>query len=755
MKIILAKGSGFCFGVKRAVDIASKTAGEQGNNTVYTLGPLIHNTQVTDELEKMGICSANLEDIPDNSTVIIRTHGIAPEVYEALLAKGLKVIDATCPFVKKIHNIVKEHHNNGYDIIIFGDPNHPEVQGINGWCGYGAKIIQSADELRGLLPLDRVCIVAQTTSSKEIWEEIKKIAKTSCQKVLIFDTICNATYERQSKAKEIAQQSDCMIVIGGRHSSNTKKLFDICSASCAETYHIETASELPKSVFDKHVLGVTAGASTPDWIIKEVISIMSEEKTQVGELSFAEELENSLVNPKTGDIVKGTVISITPTEIYVDLGFKADGVIPVDQLAADPDVKPEDILKVGDEVEAFVYRVSDTEGVVGLSVKKLSAIAGKKKLEEALESREVLKGKVVEVVNGGVIVLAYETRIFVPASQASERYLQDLNTLLGQEVSFRVIEINPRKRKIIGSIKSVASEVRSQQLDAFWAEAEVGKQYEGVVKSITDFGVFVDIGGVDGLVHISELSWERIKHPSEILSVGDKINVYIIALNKEKNKISLGFKKNEDNPWIKAQEMFNVGDVVKAKIVRLVAFGAFAELLPSVDGLIHISQISVERIAKPSSVLSIGQEVEAKITSIDWENKKISLSMRALVEPETPETEEATADEDKPAEEISEDTVAPAEAPEAVETAEATDDEEDKPDQEISEEAVVPAEEPEAVETAENTDDEDKPVEEISEEVVFSSDEPETIETAEAHISEEVAAEITEDASKNADEDGE
>ncbi|MDR0406139.1 MAG: bifunctional 4-hydroxy-3-methylbut-2-enyl diphosphate reductase/30S ribosomal protein S1 [Clostridiales bacterium] len=671
MKILLAKSAGFCFGVKRAVDMAYKIAENAGNKRVYTLGPLIHNSQVTARLREVGVSGIDrVADAPPDATVIIRTHGVAPEIYGELQARKIHYADATCPFVKKIHKIAREYHNKGYQMIIFGDESHPEVQGINGWCGYTAAIARTLTEFENLSLSGKACVVAQTTARKEIWEKIKKFTKTSCKEVLLFDTICSATDERQREAREIAARSDCMVVVGGRHSSNTKKLFDICKGCLAETYHIETASELPKSVFDRCVSGVTAGASTPEWIIKEVISIMSEE-TQVSELSFAEQLDKSLVNPKTGDIVKGTVIRVTPTEVYVDIGFKADGVIPLDQLVLAPDVAPGDVFAVGSEIEAFVYRVSDIEGTVGLSVRKLSAIAGKKKLEEALESREILTGKVVEAVNGGVIVLCNEIRVFVPASQASIRYLQDLSTLVGQEVNFRVIEINPRKRKIIGSIKSVAAEIKKQQTDAFWSAAEVGKEYDGVVKSLTDFGAFVDIGGVDGLVHISELSWGKIKHPSEVLNVGDSVGVYILALDQEKNKISLGYKLKGENPWIKARETFNQGDIVTAKIVRLVAFGAFAELLPSVDGLIHISQIAVERILKPSSVLSVGQEVQVKITAVDWENKKISLSIRALLEPEDAEVaavEEPVAEETPAVEEPVAEEVPAVEEPVAEET---------------------------------------------------------------------------------------
>lgn len=636
MSINLAKHAGFCFGVKRAMNITLETA-ENSSQGIYTLGPLIHNEQVVDYLKERGVFAVDsVSEIPDGSTVIIRTHGVPKALCDELYGKDCKVIDATCPFVKKIHNIVQKNHALGKKIFIVGDKNHPEVLGINGWCENSADIVSSAEEI-GELNIDSpACLVVQTTFLLKSWKNIKKFVKTSCQTVEIFDTICSATEDRQSEAKFIAGNSDAMIVIGGNHSSNTKKLVDICRGECPDTYHIQTASELPNETWNSRNIGVTAGASTPEWIIKEVISKMSEEKVKevTDEISFAEELEKSLVSLKTGDIVKGVVIGITPTEVYVNLGSKADGIIPVGELSDDPSVSPEDIVKVGDEIEVFVVRVNDVEGTVKLSKKKLDIIAGQKKLAEAVESEEILTGKVIEAVNGGIIVLSNGTRVFVPARQAASRFVRDLETLVGNEVQFRLIEFNPRRRKIVGSIKSVSDEVLAKKLEEFWATAEVGKEYTGTVKSLTNFGAFVDIGGVDGLVHISELSWGRVKHPSDVLKVGDTVKVYILALDKETNKISLGYKRAEDNPWEVIKTKISEGDTVKVKIVRIVSFGAFAEIIPYVDGLIHISQIANKHIDTVSSVLKVGDEVEAKVTEFDPENKKISLSMRALAEPE-------------------------------------------------------------------------------------------------------------------------
>jgi len=654
--ITLAKSAGYCFGVKRAIDTAIEHSGDK---KIYTLGPIIHNKQAVAKLEEHNIFETNNpESLEKGTKVIIRSHGIGKAEYERLCEMGLEIIDATCPFVKKIHNIVEEHHNKGYEIVIFGDKNHPEVKGINGWCGESAKIFDTVPQ--GFESEKPVCVVTQTTSSKKNWDLFKNFLKNTCQTIVFFDTICSATETRQAEAASLAKKSDAMIVVGGYESSNTKKLADICRELCQDTFHTETAYELPEEAYKyKRRIGVTAGASTPEWIIKEVINKMSEEKMNNEELSFAEQLEQTMVTLRTGDVVKGTVIGITPTEVYVNLGFKADGSIPVEELSAEPVTDPNEIVKIGDEIEVFVVRVNDVEGTVKLSRKKLDQMAGWKKLEEAAEQQTILTGTVTEVVNGGIIVVCNGNRVFVPASQASVRYIEDLSSMVGETVSFRLIDLNPRRRKLVGSIKKVAAEIRKQQQQEFWAGAEVGKVYTGKVKNIMDFGAFVDLGGVDGLVHISELSWGRIKHPSEVLTAGQDVEVYIKAIDTEKNKISLGYRKEADNPWNVIKEKYNVGDVVTAKIVRLVPFGAFAEIIPFVDGLIHISQIANQRIAKPSSVLTVGQEVEAKITEIDLEKQKISLSMKVLLPDyveEAPKAE-AAAEEAPVAEEVAEEVV--------------------------------------------------------------------------------------------------
>ncbi len=657
----IAEKAGFCFGVSRAVNIAKEGV---LTKQIATLGPIIHNQSVVDELSELGVrIIESPEEAKKGETVVIRSHGVKKSVQEKLEELGVEYIDATCPFVKKIHSIVSDAYEKGHTIVIIGDKEHPEVQGISGWCEDCALVVETEEEAKKLV-LDSektVTIVAQTTFERELWKKITKILKNTCQSAIVFDTICSATNERQKYAAELAKVSDVFVVVGGKHSSNTKKLYDIAASLCKHTFLVEDAGELPQNILSLgESFGITAGASTPDRIIKEVLETMVEEKnTNIqgnGEPTFAEAFEQSLVTLNTGQVVTGTVISITPTEVYVDLGYKADGIIPVDELSDDPSANPGDVVKVGDEVEVFVVRVNDVEGYVKLSKKKIDAIKGWQTIEAAYESGEILTGKIVEDVNRGVIALVNGSRIFIPASMASERFTKDLSTLVGTEAKFKIVNIREDRRgkKAIGSIKVVAAAERAEKVASFMADVAEGKVYTGTVKTLTDFGAFVDLGGVDGLIPISQLSWQRIKHPSEVLSVGDSVEVTILKVDKEANKISLGYKKAEDNPWEIAKAKFEEGAVVEAKVVRLVPFGAFVELIPGIDGLIHISQIADKRIEKPADVLTVGEMVTAKITEINWEDKKIGLSIRTLLEEakaaEAP-AEEAPAEEAEATEE--------------------------------------------------------------------------------------------------------
>lgn len=691
MSIKIAKTAGFCYGVKRAVDEVYKRV--EAGEDIGVLGELIHNHTVIEDLQKKNVATYyDIDEVEDGKTLIIRTHGVKKAVIDKIEEKGIKYIDLTCPFVAKIHKIVNEHHKNGEQILIVGDENHPEVIGINGWCEDEAIITYDTNfKITQNLCEKDICIVAQTTINKEIFGQIVQNVENTCKSVVVFDTICNATKDRQAEADALSAESDVMFVVGGKKSSNTAKLFEIAKANCPQTYFIETSADIPADVQIKNrKIGITAGASTPGCIIEEVFTTMDEKMTN--EESFAELLAQS--ESKTlhnGDIIDGTVVEVRPTEIIVDLGgFKYNGQLAADQLSDDPYAKVADLVKPGDTIKVYVVGVNDAEGKVVLSRKKIVAMESWNKMKEAYENKEILNGKFIKVVNGGIIALVDQTQVFVPARHASLRFVQDLTTLLNTEVRLRLIDMDERKKRFVGSVRNVLEEEKKAVEDAFWASAEVGKEYTGAVKSLTSFGAFVDLGGVDGLVHISELSWGRIKHPSEVVKEGDVVTVYIKDLNAETKKISLGYKKAEDNPWLKAQNELHVDDVIKCKVVRLVPFGAFCNIMPYVDGLIHISQIADKRIAKPDDVLTVGEEVEAKITAIDWETKKISLSIRALIAPPVEEVKEEEAEPVAPV--IEEDAPVDVEKFIAEEAAEANEETVEETAEEAVEETV--AEEP-------------------------------------------------------------
>jgi (E)-4-hydroxy-3-methyl-but-2-enyl pyrophosphate reductase len=653
LEIIVAKSAGFCFGVNNAVKLVNELI-ETEKSGIYTYGPIIHNDQVVELLSSKGVEKIdNLDDVIPGRHIVIRAHGVSPEIYDIINSKGLILNDATCPYVKKIHNLVNEKSKEGYQVIIVGDKDHPEVVGIKGWCSNKASVVNSISDVDKLnIEGDKICVVAQTTLSKQRWDEIVEYLENKFGNIVKFDTICSATSKRQDEACEISKKVDMMIIIGGNHSSNTQKLYDICKKNCPKTYKVETSGELPPVDIKKiKKIGISAGASTPDWVIEEVIKKMSDVNNQSkvekneneNEMNFADAFEKSMVTLRDGDVVTGRVIGFNSDEIFVDLGYKSDGIIPLEEYTDTPDFKIESEVKVGDNIEVYVKKVNDGEGNVLLSKKHLDALKSWDDIVKAYEEKTPVNAIVVEVVNGGVIASAKGVRIFVPASQISDRFVKDLNEFLKKTITVRIIEFNEKKRKLVGSARVLLEEEKEKKTRDFWNDVEVGKVYNGVVKSLTDFGAFVDIGGVDGLIHISELSWARIKHPSEVLNVGDNVQVTILEVKKDKGKISLGYRKTEDNPWFKANEKYKVGDVVNVKVLRFAPFGAFVELEEGIDGLVHISQISSKRLAKPDDVLSIGMTVDAKILEFDYENKKISLSIKEVkpIDPVTPETEAA------------------------------------------------------------------------------------------------------------------
>lgn len=668
-EIKLAKTAGFCFGVNRAVDLVYSMLGE--GKTVYTLGPIIHNPQVVADLERRGVVIVEeIGAVPQGAVIVVRTHGVPAAVIQAIQDKVLECCDATCPFVSKIHKIVAKQSDRGDVVLIAGDPAHPEVRGIRGHCPGESYVFNSVGQLEELLhthpefSYKSISAVAQTTFNIKVWENCVKKLNLVCTNATVFDTICNATQERQEEAIALSHTCGAMVIIGGRQSSNTAKLRDVCARNCP-TFLIETAKELSGIDFSSYSsIGVTAGASTPAGIIKEVLETMSEllnenpelveEKAETAapaeeaaaeqpaqeeapaeksfdEMSFSEALEASLQSMNTDQKVKGTVVGMSPSEIQVDIGRKHAGYIPLDEFSADPTVNPLEVVKVGDVLDLIIMKTNDAEGTVMLSKKRFDAIKAWDDVVKASEDESVLEGVVTDVIKGGVLASTNGVRVFIPASLATASRGEPLEGLLHQHVKFRIIEVNKSRRRAVGSIRAVLKEERKAAEDAFWAQAEVGQVYTGTVRTIVSYGAFVDIGGVDGMVHISELSWNRIKNPSEVVSVGDQIEVYIKALDPEKRKISLGYKKVEDNPWEILRRDYPIGSEVTAKVVGMTAFGAFAQIIPGIDGLIHISQIADHRIEKPQDVLSIGEEVRVKITDIDFDKKRVSLSIRALL----------------------------------------------------------------------------------------------------------------------------
>jgi (E)-4-hydroxy-3-methyl-but-2-enyl pyrophosphate reductase len=633
MQIILAKTAGFCFGVNRAVKLTYELL-EQGR-PVATLGPLIHNPQVVEDLESKGaITCDSVDDVPDGYEVVIRSHGVGQSVYDKISTRRLAYHDATCPFVTKIHKIAARAGAEGAMLLVAGDAKHPEVQGIVGHTTGKVEVFANLAELEKLLPeliqQKSIFAVAQTTFNVQSWETCKEFLKNQCTNAKIFDTICNATWARQQEAEDLSQKCDHMVVIGGHHSSNTQKLLQV-AARHTKAINVETADELDKDWLNgARIVGVTAGASTPSSIIEEVLNCMSEEIRD--DMSFEEMLAASEAKPLyAGKIVKAKVISVSPTECVVGIdGSKHTGIVKLSEMSHDPNAKMEDLVKVDDELDLVVVKTNDQEGVDTLSRVRFEAQKGMKDVSEAAENGTVMEGDVMEANKGGVVVNVKGVRVFVPRSQATMRRDEDYTKLVGQHVKLVITEC--AGRKIVGSINKVTAEENKAKRDEFWKNVEVDKQYTGVVKSLTSYGAFVDIGGVDGLCHISELSWNNIKHPSEVVSVGDTIEVYVKSYDPENQKVSLGYKKEEDNPWEKLKNEYPIGSEFEAPVVSITKFGAFVRILPGIDGLVHISEISNERVNKVSDVLKVGDMVKVKLINVDFDRKRISLSMKACLD---------------------------------------------------------------------------------------------------------------------------
>ena len=624
----MAAKAGFCFGVERAMEMARATVREK-KGRIFSLGPLIHNPQVVEYLNKIGVTVVNNVDDVDNGTLIIRSHGVSPDVLARAGEKGINIVDATCPFVRRAQVIARQLADEGCQVVVVGDKNHPEVQGIVGWTGGRAIVVENPAEAACVETEGKIGVVAQTTQTLKNFESVVEILGKKGNEIKACNTICNATAERQEAALNLAGRVDVMIVAGGADSANTRKLAALCRESGTPTYLVERAEELDRNWFrGAGVAGLTAGASTPDWIIEEVKNCMS----QIDEVNSQEEGMRDAVEVKAvrhGQIVKGTVVHVGQDEVMVDVGAKSEGVIPIRELSCCEVTSPEDVVKVGDEIEVYVLKAEDNEGKLILSKEKADAERAWVKLEEAFNSAEPVQGTVREVVKGGLLV-DVGVRAFLPASLVERGYVEDLSKYLNQVITARVIELNRGRKKAILSRKAVMEEefirLRQEMLD----NLKEGQVVKGIVRRLTQFGAFVDIGGIDGLLHISEMSWHRINHPSEVVKVGDEIEVTVLRVDHENEKISLGLKQLLPNPWDTVDEKYPVGSIIKAKVVRLAPFGAFVQLEPGVEGLVHISHLADRHVEKPEEVVAEGEEVDVKVLSVDKAEKRIRLSIREV-----------------------------------------------------------------------------------------------------------------------------
>lgn len=634
MKIIVAKNSGFCFGVKEAINTTMDVLDEHRKD-IYSLGPLIHNNQAIERLEKLGLSVIDNVDDINSGKIIIRSHGVPLEVYEIARENNIELVDCTCPFVRKIQKKVRDCYQKDINVAIIGDPNHPEVIGINGWCGNSAYIVNDEKDVENMPILDNVCVVAQTTMTNEKFVNLSKLIDNKSTDIEICNTICNATRVRQNSCQEVAKKVDAMIVIGGYHSSNTQKLVEISKEFCDNVYHVETLDELNVDDFKNFkTVGITAGASTPTWIIEEVIEKMEEL------------LDDAMVSLNKGDIVEGEVITVGKEEIGVNVNYKADGIITKEELSSDEDVDPKEIVSVGDKINVLVLDINDGEGNVVLSKKRVDDQKALDDLETAYENGEVVSAKVNGVVKGGVTVNLNGIRGFIPASQVSTNFIKDLNTLVGETLESKIIEFDKTKNNIVLSRKEVEAKEEESNKAKVWSNIQKGQKITGEVKRLTNFGAFIDIGGIDGLAHISELSWSRVEHPSEVLSVGEQVEVLILDLDEEKERVSLGVKQLAAHPWDNVEENYKEQSIVEGKVVRILDFGAFVELEKGIDGLVHISEISDDHVTDPAEVLNVGDTVKVKILNIDADERKMGLSIKEADPEKTEALKKYSSDND-------------------------------------------------------------------------------------------------------------
>ncbi|MDO5690453.1 MAG: bifunctional 4-hydroxy-3-methylbut-2-enyl diphosphate reductase/30S ribosomal protein S1 [Tissierellia bacterium] len=627
MRVEIAKHAGFCFGVKSAVQKTEESL--KGDLPVYTDGELVHNRHVTQSMESQGL--KDVETKPEGTTgrFIVRSHGLAKSAKDAYAKRGLELVDCTCPVLMKMYQNIEKYENEGYRLILVGDPNHPEILGLLGHSAGGARVVSNVEEAQEIKGEEKLIVFSQTTNIQEKFDEISGIMKDNNTQVVVANTICGATKMRQKACIELARRVDAMIVIGGLNSSNTNKLYTLATEHCPKVFRIESKEDLDfRELIQYNSIGITAGASTPGWIIEEVAGRME----NLTKEEFMEQVEGSFTNYANKDIVKGTVLYVTDDEVSVNINYRSDGIISLDEISTDPNVKPKDLFHEGQEIEVYIIKLEDAQGNVVLSTRRVEGLKNWQKLLDAYEGDEKVTVTINKEVKGGLLGSVMGITAFLPGSHIASRYERDLAQFIGQEIDCKIISADDKKRRLVVSRKKIEEEEQQKKMDAVWETIEVDKVMEGTVARLTDFGAFVDLGGVDGLIHVSDISWNRIKHPSEVLNVNDVINVIVLRKNREKNRISLGYKQLQEKPFELFMKNNNEGDVVKGTIVNLVDFGAFVRLKEGVEGLVHVSQISDEHVEKPSDELNIDQEVDVKILEINPESRKIALSIKATKE---------------------------------------------------------------------------------------------------------------------------
>ena len=620
MKVILAEHCGFCYGVKRAVELACVCGQSAAAGQAQTLGPIIHNPQMVERLARQGVgVAGSLEDIPAGGTVIFRSLGVGPSTYEAAEEKGLAIVDATCPHVRKAQQAARQLAGEGYQVVVIGERQHPEVKSIVAWSGKQTIVVESVQEAQELAFFARIGVVVQTTFAGALFQSIVAVLRTKCDEIKVNRTICNATELRQKAAMELAGKVEVMLVVGGKNSSNTTKLARLAEESGCRTYHVETAQELRQHWFNNiDVVGVTAGASTPDWLIEEVMEKMQE---------FDQEMQETVTKIEKGSIVTGKVIAVHKDEVFVDIGYKAEGIIPLAELAYPVPERAEAAVAVGDVLEVFVVSEETADGNVVLSKVKADHIVAWDKVLAALENKQVLMAKAVEAVKGGLVVSVLGIRGFVPASQLDLKFVEDITVFVGQELELVPIEVDRDKNRIVLSRRAVLQKEREEKEKAVYGSIQAGQVLTGTVSRLAAFGAFVDIGGIDGLIHISDLSWQRVKSPEEVVAVGDQVEVSVLKVDSAAKRISLGLKQIQKDPWFDAAAELPEGAIVKGKVSKIAKFGVFVALRAGLEGLVHISELSDHHITKPEEVVTLGQEVAVKVLGIDTKQKKISLSL--------------------------------------------------------------------------------------------------------------------------------